>query len=455
MQAESDRRFKETDGLWNGKPRGRASSFDKGKQPEIKELTRRQSDGANRKTELSQPDQQSGRTGVPSSNHGGNTPPHDQPQQKSNGTKSASAVQDTSDDGLEEKKEEQQRPQRSRGSQIHQRDQQSEAPSGSETDSRDNGSTHISVKLLLQEMRLADSDDVISKTQGVSLSEVAEMKKLAFDVVTLQFQYTLEDKVAGPSMLSRQVHQTAIENLCYTLNYLFPLFSFFFMRQCVGHLRRNSSVLSSQQVLRKLVEGTAFPILMVKEGKEVCALQQALSLAKVRLPKNQTELILALDSDLKLTTECLYAYVEFKRQSVQLIFDRFAANMENEMIGGLGGDHDENLETQSSLYNNTNQNTGEERSRFSKSIVSSTHKSDTAGSMSNVHAAVRSTQRRKDGNNLLLIDHERGQSLPKQVTQMHKPATKEPVPPQHPIFDTEPYSATTWAAKDPTPVSKT
>jgi hypothetical protein len=115
-----------------------------------------------------------------------------------------------------------------------------------------------------------------------------------------------------------------------------------------------------------------------------------MSFAKVRLPTNQTELILALDTDLKITSECLNSYVEFKRQSVQLIFDRFAANMDNDVIGGIGGDQDENLETQSSLDNNTNQNTGEERSRFSKSIISSTHKSDTAGSMNN-HQAARST----------------------------------------------------------------
>lgn len=51
--------------------------------------------------------------------------------------------------------------------------------------------------------------------------------------------------------------------------------------------------------------------------------------------------------------------------------------MDNELLGGLGGEQDENLETQSSLDNNTN-HTEEERSRFSQSIISSTQKSDTA-----------------------------------------------------------------------------
>ena len=94
------------------------------------------------------------------------------------------------------------------------------------------------------------------------------------------------------------------------------------------------------------------------------------------MPRNHAELILALDQDLQITNECLSSYVEFKRSAVQLIFDQFG-DMDNDVLGAMGGDHDENLETQSSLDNNTNQ-TGEDRSRFSQSIVSSTQKSDTA-----------------------------------------------------------------------------
>ena len=71
------------------------------------------------------------------------------------------------------------------------------------------------------------------------------------------------------------------------------------------------------------------------------------------LPKNHAELILALDQDLQITNECLSSYVEFKRSSVQLIFDQFG-DMDNDVLGAMGGDHDENLETQSSLDNNTN-----------------------------------------------------------------------------------------------------
>ena len=98
----------------------------------------------------------------------------------------------------------------------------------------------------------------------------------------------------------------------------------------------------------------------------------------VRLPKNKSELVQALDSDLNLINECLASHVEFKRSSVQLIFDRFRHGADAPFGFGNGvlGDQDENLETQSSLDNT--QKTGEEErsGRFSRSIVSSTQKSD-------------------------------------------------------------------------------
>jgi hypothetical protein len=65
----------------------------------------------------------------------------------------------------------------------------------------------------------------------------------------------------------------------------------------------------------------------------------------VRMPINKSELIIALEDDIKLVNECLTAYVEFKRISVQFIFDRFAADIGNDAIGGLAGDQDANLET--------------------------------------------------------------------------------------------------------------
>ena len=179
--------------------------------------------------------------------------------------------------------------------------------------------------------------------------------------------------------LSPQVQQGAIENFCHVLNYYFPMSSFFFMNLCVQNIKRNKSVISSQIILEKLIKGIAFPIAEPEKPGPLNQQNQINSFShlKNRLPKSIAELIVALDNDLSVVDECLTCYVEFKRVSVQMIFDQFG-NMENDAIGGLGGDQDGDLETQSSLDNGNTHQTGEIRSRFSQSIVSSTQKSDTA-----------------------------------------------------------------------------
>lgn len=120
-----------------------------------------------------------------------------------------------------------------------------------------------------------------------------------------------------------------------------------------------------------------------------------------------------------------------------MIFEQFAGNLDNDLVGGMGGDHDENLETQSSLDNNTNQNTGEDRSRFSKSIVSSTQKSDTAGSMTHHN---RSQRRLQQQTNLIKSEHERGQSMPKQNQKVIH-IRNEKMDETNPLFATEPNSS--------------
>ena len=101
----------------------------------------------------------------------------------------------------------------------------------------------------------------------------------------------------------------AVDNLCHTLVHLFPLFGFYFMRLCIQNLRRNTGVINSITILKRLIQATSYPINYSDEA--------------LRLPKSEAELIEALDSDLSLTDECLNGYLEFKRTSVQMIFDRF------------------------------------------------------------------------------------------------------------------------------------
>lgn len=105
------------------------------------------------------------------------------------------------------------------------------------------------------------------------------MKKLGIEVLNLMWSYCMEDIVENSQSqhnqvgrhlanqigstggsLCKQVHAVAIESFCYCLNYLFEMSSFYFMKLCVDNISRNYSVIASQAILMKLIQGTAFPI---------------------------------------------------------------------------------------------------------------------------------------------------------------------------------------------------
>lgn len=109
------------------------------------------------------------------------------------------------------------------------------------------------------------------------------------------------------------------------------------MQAAVTNIRANQANVPSQMILERLIERVSFPI----DQPKVPAAGQ-IETARVRLPKNKSEVLLALDSDLELFDQCLANFVEFKRGAVQLIFDQFR---DQPGINGVLGDQDENLET--------------------------------------------------------------------------------------------------------------
>lgn len=134
------------------------------------------------------------------------------------------------------------------------------------------------------------------------------MRSLAIDLLKLMWKFCLEDMVAprlpqlgqaaeagqqpellqlnqqenqiqdylqvhnqgglGRGLLSAQVHQVAIDNLCNVLIEHYHLSSFFFMNLCVQNLKRNRSAISSQVILQRLIEGTHFPIALPEPSEE-------------------------------------------------------------------------------------------------------------------------------------------------------------------------------------------
>jgi hypothetical protein len=89
-----------------------------------------------------------------------------------------------------------------------------------------------------------------------------------------------------------------------------------------------------------LIKGVAFPITLPKQLNSPLSKRSE----KDRLPKNTRELVIALDHDIGLSNDCISAYVEFKRQTLSLIFQRYG-NQDNDLIGEIGGDQDGDLET--------------------------------------------------------------------------------------------------------------
>jgi hypothetical protein len=67
--------------------------------------------------------------------------------------------------------------------------------------------------------------------------------------------------------------------------------------------------MSMQSLLHKLIANISFP----------------LSKQKQLLPKNRQELIAVLDSEINLSNVCLSSYIEFKRLSLQHIFEQMGS----------------------------------------------------------------------------------------------------------------------------------
>ena len=156
-----------------------------------------------------------------------------------------------------------------------------------------------------------------------------------------------------------------IDQLAEVLNYNFPHAWFRFVNEAAKRLKSNQQPISMQIMLKKLILGIGFPILdkpakpqrpepvaldapQQEQARHKAALErfereQAVYEEELQhveaLPKNRQDLIQTLEDELGLTTCCLSAYIQFKRQSLQHI----NANLNQ------GAEQDDNMETQSSL----------------------------------------------------------------------------------------------------------
>lgn len=106
--------------------------------------------------------------------------------------------------------------------------------------------------------------------------------------------------------LSLQSHKQAIEDLCHLITLNYPSALVNFIGRCIGCLQLHQSTMSMHVILQKLIQNAHYP-LAKDSGKT--------------LPQNRQELILSLDKVVNLTNVCLSSYIEFKRISLNYIFD--------------------------------------------------------------------------------------------------------------------------------------
>ena len=117
-------------------------------------------------------------------------------------------------------------------------------------------------------------------------------------------------------------HQICIDQICDLVCQNFPQTWFHFFSRAVELIKQNSRyTITMQQVIRKLLSGLSLPS-TVLQG----------------VPRTRTDLLKALDTQLKLAHVCISSCVDFKQRTLVLI------NEQN-----FGQQEDDNLETMSSL----------------------------------------------------------------------------------------------------------
>ena len=134
-------------------------------------------------------------------------------------------------------------------------------------------------------------------------------------------------------------HQICIEQITDLICQNFPNTWFHFFSRAVDLMKQNKYTITMQQVIRKLLSGFRLP--SVLPG----------------VPKTRTDLLRALDSQLKLAHVCISSCVDFKQRTLVLI------NEQN-----FGQQEDDNLETMSSL-DDDDDGEDEDRARPDQNIV--------------------------------------------------------------------------------------
>jgi hypothetical protein len=133
------------------------------------------------------------------------------------------------------------------------------------------------------------------------------------------------------------VHKGAIDSFAVALAYNTTEVKWKYVGKIMDKLQQNESILSICSVLKKFLQ--QFPegdIMKIRNREEDEVINE------LAFPKTRIELIAKLDKDFSLINELMSLNIEFKRKTLDIIYDHLGRNI----------DQEQSLETQSSLSSN-------------------------------------------------------------------------------------------------------
>lgn len=184
------------------------------------------------------------------------------------------------------------------------------------------------------------SSQAAAKQEEVKVVELSPKEKAIKEELkeeSLELLWKLCQELTVVQGLNFAVHKGAVDAFVYALNYNSNEVKWRYVAKAMEKLQQNESIISVCSVLKKFLQ-------LLPEG-DIAKIRnpppppQEESLEEVPFPKTRIELISKLDKDYSLMNELMSLHIEFKRNTLDLIYDHLGRNI----------DREQSLETQTSL----------------------------------------------------------------------------------------------------------
>jgi hypothetical protein len=172
------------------------------------------------------------------------------------------------------------------------------------------------------------------KKQLESLPQREKEVKEELKEETLELLWSISQETCVVQGINISIHKGAIEHFAFALNYNSDEVKWKYVTKIMEKLQHNESIISMYSILKKFIN-------IYPEGdiNKIRNPAQDQPINELSFPKTRIELISRLDRDFSLMNELMSLHIEFKRTTLDLIYDHLGRN----------GDREQSLETQSSL----------------------------------------------------------------------------------------------------------